>query len=66
VYPYVVSGWVEKRLGTVEMLKVTRSELFRPEGTGTPNHTPRDKNCVLLCSLEQGTIERNDNSGGIK
>lgn len=23
--PYVVSGWVEKRLGTAELVKVTRS-----------------------------------------
>ena len=34
-----------------------------PECAGTQDHAIRDKKCDLLCSLEQGAVERSDNGG---
>ena len=70
--PCVVSGWVEKRLGNFELVKVTRSRLVKNycflgrEGVGAPDYAVRDKYCDLLCSPEQGAVERSDNGGVIQ
>ena len=61
----LVSDWVKKELGTVESVKITRSRLViisfsHPERAGTPRQENGDNTCYLLCSQEQGAIERRD------
>ena len=54
--PYVVSGWVENRLGTVKLVKVDQSGLviiFCISSIQREHHVTRDKICDLLCSPEQ-------------
>lgn len=62
---FVVSGWVGKKVG-VNSVKVDFLCVFRPEGVGAQLHTPQDKSCVLLFSLEQSTAERSDFGGGFE
>ena len=59
--PYVVPGWVEKRLGRwnhVDFLCFCCSE-----GACSLHHATGDKSCDLLSFPEQGAVERSDNGG---
>lgn len=67
--PFVASGGVEKQLAVVNTLKVSRSGFFvclPPRRSGRSASRPQDKSCILLCSQEQSTTERNEFRGGFE